>query len=74
MVQESRNISISMPRTTGKIVSFEHLYSSLDLASGFHQMEIESKDIQKTEFKVENGHFEFVRMPFGLRIRHFKEY
>ena len=42
-------------------------FTTLDLASGFHQIEIDSKDIQKTAFTVENGHFEFVRMPFGLK-------
>lgn len=42
-------------------------FTTLDLASGFHQIEIEPKDIPKTAFTVENGHFEFVRMPFGLK-------
>ena len=41
-------------------------FTTFDLASGFHQIEIDSKDIQKTAFTVENGHFEFVRMPFGF--------
>lgn len=42
-------------------------FSTIDLASGFHQVEINSKDIPKTAFSVENGHYEFVRMPFGLK-------
>lgn len=42
-------------------------FSTIDLASGFHQIEIEKRDIPKTAFSVENGHFEFLRMPFGLR-------
>lgn len=42
-------------------------FSTLDLASGFHQIEIEPTDISKTAFSVENGHYEFVRMPFGLK-------
>lgn len=42
-------------------------FSTLDLASGFHQIEIDPTDIPKTAFSVENGHYEFVRMPFGLK-------
>lgn len=42
-------------------------FTTLDLASGFHQIEINPKDIEKTAFTVENGHYEFVRMPFGLK-------
>lgn len=42
-------------------------FSTLDLASGFHQIEMDPKDIQKTAFNVENGHYEYLRMPFGLK-------
>lgn len=42
-------------------------FTVLDLASGFHQIEIDPKDIPKTAFNVDGGKFEFVRMPFGLR-------
>lgn len=42
-------------------------FTTLDLASGFHQIEVDSRDIEKTAFNVENGHYEFLRMPFGLR-------
>lgn len=42
-------------------------FSTLDLASGFHQIEVDKNDIEKTAFSVENGHYEFLRMPFGLK-------
>lgn len=42
-------------------------FTTLDLASGYHQIEVNENDRQKTAFSTENGHFEFLRMPFGLK-------
>lgn len=42
-------------------------FTTLDLASGFYQVEMNPADISKTAFNVEHGHFEFLRMPMGLK-------
>ncbi|GFW17156.1 retrovirus-related Pol polyprotein from transposon 297 [Trichonephila clavipes] len=40
--------------------------SALDLKSGYFQLAISPKDIEKTAFITRNGTFAFLRMPFGL--------
>ena len=42
-------------------------FTTLDLAQGFHQIEMDPQSIEKTAFTVNNGHFEYMRMPFGLK-------
>lgn len=42
------------------------LFSTLDLFSGYWQIEIAEKDRYKSAFVCEVGQFEFIRMPFGL--------
>lgn len=42
-------------------------FTTLDLAEGFHQIEIHEKDIPKTAFSVEGGYYEFLRMTFVLK-------
>ena len=41
-------------------------FSTLDLASGYHQIAVKTTDIPKTAFRTQRGHFEFLVMPFGV--------
>ena len=42
------------------------LFSTLDLASGYHQVAVDDRDRPKTAFTTPFGLFEWTRMPFGL--------
>lgn len=42
-------------------------FTTLDLKSGFHQIEMDPLHKSKTAFSTDQGHFEFTRMPFGLK-------
>jgi len=47
-------------------LGFSRYFTTLDLASGYHQVLVDEKDQMKTAFSTGMGHFEYVRMPFGL--------
>nr|AAM11674.1 pol protein [Drosophila melanogaster] len=42
-------------------------FTTIDLAKGFHQIEMDSESIAKTAFSTKYGHYEYTRMPFGLK-------
>ena len=41
-------------------------FSLLDLYQGYHHIPLDEESIPKTAFSCHLGHFEYVRMPFGL--------
>lgn len=41
------------------------VFTTLDFASGFHQLRIDPKDREKTAFSVPQEHFEWLVTPFG---------
>lgn len=42
-------------------------FTTLDLAKGFYQIPVREEDRKKTAFSTPSGHYEFIRMPFGLK-------
>lgn len=47
-------------------LSGKRYFSSLDLSQGFYQIPMNNESIPKTGFVTPEGHYEFLRMPFGL--------
>ncbi|GFT32153.1 retrovirus-related Pol polyprotein from transposon 297 [Trichonephila clavipes] len=58
----------SLPVIDDLLTNIPHtgVMSTLDLRSGYFQLAISPKDIEKTAFITRNGTFAFLRMPFGL--------
>lgn len=42
-------------------------FTTLDLAQGFHQIPVAPESRERTAFTVPGGHYEYNRMPFGLK-------
>lgn len=41
-------------------------FSTIDLSQGYYQIPVADEDVEKTAFSTRMGHYEFLRMPFGL--------
>lgn len=41
-------------------------FTTLDMTKGYYQIEMSEFDKEKTAFSTSNGHYHFLRMPFGL--------
>ncbi|KAG1960358.1 interleukin-1 receptor accessory protein-like 1-A [Pimephales promelas] len=57
-----------LPRIEDSLTSLTQAawYSTLDLASGYWQVQVDDRDREKTAFTTPFGLFEWDRMPFGL--------
>lgn len=42
------------------------VFSTLDATTGYYQLAMGEKSMEKTAFSWKGGHYEFTRMPFGL--------
>jgi hypothetical protein len=57
-----------IPNIVDTLDSLGHskIFTVLDMASGYHQIEIRPEDREKTAFSCHKGRFQFVKMSFGL--------
>ena len=42
-------------------------FTAMDLKSGYWQIKLNKNSIAKTAFSTQDGHYEFLRLPFGLK-------
>jgi len=64
---EDDQYPLPVPRMAFQVLNKAYFYSSLDLASGYWQIEVAKKDVPKTAFNTRKGTFAYLRMPMGLK-------
>ena len=66
--QATLKMNYSLPRIDESLEQFKgsRFFSKLDLNSGYFQIRINEKDIQKTAFNTRFGSYQFRVLPFGL--------
>lgn len=47
-------------------LSGDKYFTKLDLSKGYWQIPVKREDIPKTAFVTPDGHYEFIKMPFGM--------
>ena len=64
----TRKDTYPLPRIddTLETLAGSHCFTTLDLLSGYWQVEVAKEDREKTAFCTQEGLFEFKVMPFGL--------
>jgi hypothetical protein len=66
-VTETEKWPLPRPEEMCERIANSHIYDELDLKDGYYQLPMDEESIDKTAFTTTEGHFEFTRMPFGLK-------
>src|ERR1700755_2647256 len=61
--------SFPIPNLVDMLFSLQGMkfFSTIDLVKGYYQVEMEEESIEKTAFTTPLSHWEFLRMPFGVK-------
>ncbi|PIK45975.1 hypothetical protein BSL78_17183 [Apostichopus japonicus] len=65
---KTRKDAYPLPRIQESLdaLTYANWFSTIDLISGYHQVEMAEEDAQRTAFITPFGLYQYVRMPFGL--------
>ena len=66
-VTESDAYPLPLIQDIFDLVGGSAIYSKLDLKAGYYHMSVAEEDIPKTTFTCHAGHYEFKKVPFGLK-------